>query len=240
MVVMKPNQHKLRPAVAMVELIFAMVIIGITLMSAPGIISVSMQSSHVAIQQEAIAAASSQISLILTRNWDERDSNASTGYGILQVASRPGLRNVNDFNMTRRYNVNIGYTLATPLASFHGDIGDSGVLDDIDDFNAQVQSLQLYAGEVASLNNNEGEYLDAAGIYTTTTITYGNDTAAYANSVITLNNPFQASTAISSNIKTIKVRLQTSNTAEELAKDVSLYAFSCNIGTPNTGVVPFP
>jgi len=232
--------HNLRPAVAMLELIFAIVIIGITLMSAPQIISVSTQSSNVAMQQEAIAAASSQISLVLTRNWDELDSNSSTGYGILQVTSRPGKRNVDDFNMTRTYNVNIGSTHATPLANFQVDIGDSGVLDDIDDFDGQVQTLQLYAGETAAFSNNEGDYIDASGIYTTTSIAYGDDTATYASGSITLNNPFRASTSTSSNIKTIKVQLQTSTTEIELAKDVSLYAFSCNIGTPNIGGATIP
>jgi len=236
---MNINFNKLRPAVAMIELIFAMVVIGITLMSAPTIINVSTKSSNVAMQQEAIAAASSQISLVLTRNWDERDSNATTGYGILQVISRPGQRNMNDFNSSRVYNVNLGYTQASISANFTTD-GDSASPDDIDDFNAEVKTLQLYAGEVASLSNNEGEYIDKDGIYTTTTVGYGDDTAAYANASITLNNPFQSSASASSNIKIIRVRLQTSRTESELAKDVSLYAFSSNIGTPNAGVVSFP
>ena len=236
---MNINFHKLRPAVAMIELIFAMVIIGITLMSAPGIISVSSKSSNVAIQQEAIAAASSQISLVMTRNWDERDSNATTGYGILQVASQ-GDRNMSAYNNTRFYNGNAGYTQATLKASFTTD-SDNGTPDDVDDFNAQKIYLQLYAGEQASLSNNEGEYIDKDGIYTTTTVGYGDDTAAYTNASITLNNPFKASVSTSSNIKTIRVRLQTDTSDVELSKDVSLYAFSCNIGTPNPGAaVSFP
>ena len=225
-------QKNMRPAIAMIELIFAIVIIGITLMSAPQIMSVSIQSSNIAMQQEAIAAASAQISLVLTRHWDEQDSNSTTGYGALQVASRAN-RVLNDFNMSRRYNVG-AFSQATALGNFGTDAGDSAIPDDIDDFNAQVQQLQLYAGETASLSNNEGEYIDAEGIYTTTTITYGDDSTNYASSAVTFNNPFKV-LGTSSNIKLITVRLQTSRTEEELQKDISLHAFSCNVGTPTIG-----
>jgi len=64
----------LRPAIAMIELIFAIVIIGITLLSAPMIISQSVQSINTNLKQEAIAAAASQISLILTYPWDEKSA----------------------------------------------------------------------------------------------------------------------------------------------------------------------
>ncbi len=235
---MHPSNMNMRPAVAMIELIFAIVIIGITLMSAPNILSVSIKSSNVAMQQEAIAAASSQISLILTRNWDNSDSNASTGYGILGVTSRAD-RNVSDYNMTRIYNTNAGFTMASTLANFGLDINDNGMKNDIDDFANENKSLQLYAGEIASLANNEGEYIDK-DIFTTTTITYGDDTANYANISLTFNNPFSVSASTSSNIKLIRVQLQTARAEEELAKNISLYAFSCNIGTPNTGVISMP
>ena len=230
--------YKLRPAVAMIELIFAMVIIGITLMSAPTIISVSTKSSNVAMQQEAIAAASSQISLVMTRHWDESDSNATTGYGILQVTSQ-GDRNMTNFTHSRRYNVNAAFRQATLVGAFTSDT-DSASHDDIDDFNGEKTTLQLYASEDASFTNNEGEYIDKDGIYTTTTVGYGNDVANYNIKPIILNNPFKVSTSTSSNIKTIRVRLQTKTIDAELAKDVSLYAFSCNIGTPNAGVISFP
>lgn len=229
---MYPIQKSMRPAISMIELIFAIVIIGITLMSAPQLINVSIQSSNTAMQQEAIAAAASQISLVLTRHWDEQDSNSTTGYGILQVTNRAN-RVLNDFNMSRRYNIGT-FSQATGVGSFGTDVGDSAIPDDIDDFNTQIQQLQLYAGETASLSNNEGEYIDAAGIYTTTTILYGDDTTNYASSAISFNNPFKV-IGTSSNIKLITVRIQTSSTEEELKKDISLHAFSCNVGTPTIG-----
>jgi hypothetical protein len=227
----------MRPAIAMIELIFAMVIMGIVLMSAPQILSVSAQSTNVATQQEAIAAASSQISLILTHHWDESDSNATTGYGILTVASQ-GLRNVNNFNMTRRYNINPGFQGASTVLGIDG--FETGLLDDIDDFNNQTYTLALYANENASFTNNEGDYIDSAGIRLQTTISYGNDTSNYFANAVVLNNPFSASASASSNIKIITVLLDSNGTSADLNKSISLYAFSCNVGTPAPGVVAFP
>jgi Tfp pilus assembly protein PilV len=230
-------QTKMRQAIAMIELIFAIVIIGITMLSAPQILNVSIQSSNVAMQQEAIAAAGSQIGLVLTRNWDERDSNGTTGYGILQV-DHNRIRELDGCNMTRKYNTTAGFTHATAEANFGTDAGDNAIFDDMDDFHGSTQTLQLYASETASLTNNEGEYLDKEGIYMTTQIMYGNDSASYTSSSVTFNNPFLTSGGSSSNIKIIKVRLQTTQADDEHKKDISLSAFSCNIGTPTPGVTP--
>ena len=63
-------------AVAMIELIFAIVIMAIVLLSAPMLIHQSIKSSFVGMQQEAINTLSSHLSLILTKEWDE--ANADT------------------------------------------------------------------------------------------------------------------------------------------------------------------
>lgn len=232
---------KMRQAIAMIELIFAIVVIGITLLSAPQILNVSIQSSNVAMQQEAIAAAGTGIGLVLTRHWDERDSNSTTGYGILRVSTAGddqlsnGTRDVNISYTTRKYNANAGFTDATPPADFGTDIGDNAILDDMDDFHNDTQELRLYAGESASLSQNEGEYLDTQ-MYMTTQIAYANDsTPTYTNSPVIFNNPFQTSTT-STNIKLITVRLQTNQAAAEHQKNISLSAFTCNIGVPGINV----
>ncbi len=64
-----------RPAIAMIELIFAIVIMGIVLMSAPMLISVATKSGYVAILQEAIHEASSQVNMIAGYHWDENDAD---------------------------------------------------------------------------------------------------------------------------------------------------------------------
>lgn len=228
----------LRPAIAMIELIFAIVIIGITLLSAPLILNQSIQSSNVAMQQESIAAASTQISLILTHNWDENASTAARGYGILNV-SPSGANELNATNRgidavfsTRIFNTNVGFTNATLSANLGMDAGDFNSSNDIDDFTNSSKTLTIYAGENASLLKNLGEYLDTR-IVMTNTIRYARNVVPnYLANTVRLNNPFQAVNA-STNIKLINVRLTTGSIEDEHAKTIVLGAFSCNIGVPN-------
>ena len=229
--------HKtFRPAIAMIELIFAIVIIGITLLSAPLVLNQSIKSSTVAMQQESIAAAATQISLILTHNWDESDTNNT--YGILNVAAGALAldsvnRDINTSYSTRRYNTIAGFTNATPSENLGMDGNDFNSSDDIDDFHAQSKTLTVYAGEGLSLVNNRGEYIDQ-NIIMTNTITYADSAAVdyTTNNYVRLNNPF-TTTDNSTNIKLINVKLTTLAVEGELDKVIVLGAFTCNIGVPN-------
>ena len=79
---------KTKRAIAMIELIFALVIIGIVLMSAPMLIQQSIKSSNVALQQEAIVTASSQTAIVLSMNWDEKNSKIVAGESPILDANR--------------------------------------------------------------------------------------------------------------------------------------------------------
>ena len=76
---------KKRKAIAMIELIVAIVIMGIAFLAIPMINNEAIKSGENAMLQESIAAGASQIELILTRSWD---STMTDGDGIiLQTAS---------------------------------------------------------------------------------------------------------------------------------------------------------
>jgi len=222
----------LRPAIAMVELIFAIVIIGISLLSAPMIIGQTVKSINTTMQQEAIAAAASQISLILTYPWDENTSTTVGGSGILQVnAGSPALSFVTrDTNFTRQYNPLAFRNASTLLGPDTNDIDGA---DDLDDFHGQSSTLTLYANEEAALSNNEGEYIDTS-IVMSNQVVYGADvTSSYTTDMSTpvqFNNPFQVSSA-STDIKIITVSLTSNPDASEQAKLINLSAFACNIGS---------
>jgi len=233
------SRIQMRPAIAMIELIFAIVVIGFTLLSAPIIMQTSIRSTDVGMQQESIAAAASEIGLILTRHWDERDSNGTTGYGILTTSNGDGELDPSSRDLSigsRKFNTTPGFTAATPKANFGIDNGDAIIRDDIDDFDGLEQSISVYAGEVAALTNNEGDYLDTA-IYLTTDVEYGTDTATYSNTPLAFNNPFTTDPG-TTNIKLVRVVLQSRSAAAEHNKSIALSAFSCNIGTPTPNVVP--
>ncbi len=234
-------EHRLRPAIAMIELIFALVVMGITLLSVPLVVNESIKSSTVAMQQEAIAAAGSQLGLILTQKWDARDGNETGRSGIVNVVGGAAaldiaFRDLNSSYSTRTFNTLVGYTDATPAAA----LGQEGpFFDDIDDFHDQNMTLTLYGTESEMLANNKGEYLDMT-ITMANRVVYGVDnTPNYANNPVVFNNPF-TSAATSTNIKLVSVQLTSNTGISEHDKSIFLSAFACNVGTASATTRPLP
>jgi len=217
---------KSKNAIAMIELIFALVIIGIVLMSAPMLIQQSIKSSNVALQQEAIVAAASQTAIVLSMHWDENNSNIVAGESPILDANRTsypfppaGLnvvsgRNTKDANNTLSPSV-IGIDFnETVYTDF----------DDVDDYDNSNFGLMLFNNE--STTADIGEYVDTS-VNINTTVRYTKEN----------NVSEDITTGSFSNIKAIEVHLTSNldkndvNYTAELEKDITFKAFSCNIGT---------
>jgi hypothetical protein len=213
----------------MIELIFAIVIMGIVLMSAPTLMSTSEKSTSTVIQQEGINQAVSRIAMILTYPWDENDANSSCIPPVLRVthgasaleplATDPTRRaGVPKSTKTRKFNT-CGKELNA--SSLGPDPGDSGK-DDIDDFQSTTLS---------TIQNAGGRYLGKDSANIATTIAYGTDTASYGNggnTPIVFNGPTAATPT--TNIKKIDVTVTTFGSDAELSNSITMHAFSCNIG----------
>jgi hypothetical protein len=229
----------LRPAIAMIELIFAIVVMGIALMSAPMLISVATQSSFVTIQQEAINEAASHLSMIMGYHWDEGDANdlyldpilvVSGGDSNLSQEGVTGRRHGTPKESRRSFIREDGTSniAATTPANLGTDTGDT-IEDDVDDFIGDHDLVEI---ESAS-----ADYVEGTGdIKISTTVTYINDApggGTYENpggdEKLTFNT-FTTNTANSTNIKRIVVRLTDESGVEELNKTIVLQAFICNIG----------
>ncbi len=225
---------KMRNGIAMIELIFAIVVMGIVLMSAPMLISTSAQGSLVAVQQEAIAASASELGMILTRDWDEAGTDETAESPILIVSNigdpelemvlapdgnSSGRRAGTPIASTRKSFSSISNTEidATLTAAF-----DEGDDDDIDDFNGDVITL-------TGIRYAFGDLADAT-ISINTNVSYISDTpsaGSYNSTTLTLNNPFDATETATTNIKSITAQTTSTN----LDTSIRLQAFSCNIGT---------
>ncbi len=220
----------LRPAIAMIELIFALVIMGIVLMTAPMLISTAAKSGYVAIQQESINEAASHINMIMGYYWDENGTNSSERVPILQTGGDSeldettcpggiltGCRTGTPIESLRNFRVGANERLtATPSSS----LGSESDEDDIDDFNDPAGTgLKL-------IESSDIDYIDTISIRTT--VSYINDAADY--SLSTVNYIFNPSTTTSSNIKMIEANLTSDSNTSELQKEIILRAFSCNIG----------
>ena len=221
----------------MIELIFALVIIGITLLSAPILIQQSIASSNVGLQQEAIAALASHTGILLSSHWDEADANTSNKTAaILSIIRNPPVANDPFAFTTTRAGMEgiharttlVGGQFIFTAGTFGFDTNDSNFSDDIDDYHGTTVGLSVYNNE--DTTTATGDYVDTE-FNLDTTITYADDITTL--DVNTTANDIFSSRDITgeSNIKFVTTRLTTSNVADELQKDITLYAFSCNIGT---------
>lgn len=228
------NTKTLRPAIAMIELIFAIVIMGIVMMSAPMLISTATKSGYVAIQQEAINEAASQVNMIMGYHWDENDANeiyldpilrVSNGYTDLDEDGTTGRRSGTPRESYRSFIRSDGTDdlNASASISFTSDVETEE--DDIDDFSGTTAHLVLIPEPTLEAN-----YVETTTIDINTTISYNEDNVigGYNQSSI-VYNPFSTS-GDTTNIKSITVTLTSSSGLDELEKNIVLRSFSCNIG----------
>ncbi|WP_373033501.1 type II secretion system protein [Sulfurovum sp.] len=225
----------LRPAIAMLELIFALVIMGIVLMSAPMLISTASQSTNVALQQEGINEAASRVHMIMGYAWDENNVDTNYRPPILNVTNgdsafakvgtterRVGIPSESQRTFIRSDTNTTSNLNASPLQS------DAGDTDDIDDFIGNI-SLSLIA---ETTDDNDLDYVEKTTVNINTDINYSRDsvTGGYNQTAITYV-PFSSDTP-TTNIKDITVTLTSTDTAnaDVLEKTIVLRAFSCNIG----------
>ena len=245
------REVRMRKAVAMIELIFAIVILGITMMSAPMLISTATQSGYVTMQQESIAIASSKMGIIMTHHWDEQGSDENITTPILLTNGDPQLDQVFigavptgkragslNIETQRSFLTTVGPGFS---ASPGMGIENIGVFNDVDDYNNDNAQVVLAAvGEdTDNLVGNVGDVADRQ-VQVLSTVRYmsdaleggtylgdGGNTITYSpfNDKATPPNP--------SNIKHINVTLTTNAAAAnpEMAKTIIFNAFSCNIGS---------
>ena len=224
----------------MIELIFAIVIMGIVLLSAPLILSQSTKSNMTAFQQESIAIAAAHANSLMSYTWDEQNTgDGKAANKILTVTNDIPALNEGNLSLRgttgstagtqitlagqreRRFSL-VATNATFPLASEAGD------RDDIDDFNNVDSNLTLYGSENAA---NKGAYINQT-IKIKTTVAYAQ--SVFGTNNFTFSEPFTKVTGGSSNIKRITVTLSgNSNSAELNATQIVLHSFMCNIGAAN-------
>jgi hypothetical protein len=232
-----------RKAIAMIELIFAIVIMGIVMLSAPLMLTTATKSSLVAFQQESIAIAAAHANTLMTYAWDEKNTKSYSG-GALQsriltvndgdpelVARIPGIRRIMDTNLS---------SLSSTFGNADGNGTIAGLFtelrnDDIDDFHGASPSLSIANATSTSAKSYQDDYMDI-NITLQTDVSYLDDDINYNSCGTTgngcaFNRPFNGGDQVaSSNIKRIEITLTSSNVS---GKNILLKSFMCNIGAAN-------
>jgi hypothetical protein len=239
----------LRSAMAMIELIFAIVVMGIVMMSAPMLINTATQSGYVAIQQEAINEASSQMNIILGYPWDESNTDEDYDATVLNVtlgdlqlddkATQPK-RRAGTPNTSKRIYINASGPDEFNASAIGLDTGETiATADDMDDFNGTSTALILDGAAT------DVDYIEKNDINISRTVAYLSASSGflsdgvYENPGIDLDISYSpdftaAASTGTTNIKRIQVTLFSTASAEvEFAKNITLHAFSCNIGSTN-------
>lgn len=152
------SQSSTNNAFTLLEVIFAIVVMGIIVVSLPRIMSSNQKGIDTTIIQEAIFGASTELNQALSYRWDENsrddilnpnglayvietgdcDNNASSPTYRL----RPGHIN----QPLHRRCLDSNATAPTAQASFDIEVSDGGVLDDVDDINTSSKPIFLNAG----------------------------------------------------------------------------------------------
>ena len=225
----------MRPAVAMIELIFALVIMGIVMASAPMLISTATKSGYVAIQQEAINEAAAQVHMVMSYQWDEANTDEDEDPFLLAVTEGHA-----DLDTVVTAGADTGFRQGTPAKSSRnfilsdrsrgvlasvalGTDGTEAIEDDIDDFNGATGLIEVFAATA--------DYIDTINI--ATQVVYSSDiptTVLDYDQAVIIFTPFSAvAGGGSSNIKSTTVTLTSTSGIDELDKTIILRGFSCNI-----------
>jgi len=204
---------KLRKASSMIELVIAIVVMGIAVMTLPLMLERTQANNAFAMQQEAILAAKTQIGDMITYPWDE-NSLKNNVIAVLDTQSGSYQREV---NTTRR----VGHIKQNKRRKFFTDEINASVIGsatnniiDIADFDTTNVSLITHAGEDAGALDYRFNF------NMTTSVRYINDTINPANFIFPDSN-----ISTTSNIKMITVTLQ----GTEIST-FRLRAYSSNIG----------
>jgi len=235
----------MRRGIALIELIFAIVVIAFTLTAVPNLLSMSNNAAKSAITQESVSNGASNIAMIMSAYWDEQST--TNNYSNYMLNTNGGIWNLNQMQQltpgipgvppsilthirpgsylttSRRFAPNdLNATLPANLGL---DANDGNITkDDIDDYNGVSYSLI----QRQATNASTGDYKDT-NVTISTTVSYMNDSATYGNNIITDFSPFNPpiDTTKSTNIKMITTTITSPNNPN---KKIILKAFSCNIG----------
>jgi len=226
----------------MIELIFAIVVMGIALLSAPMMLETAGKSNNVAFEQESIAIVAAQISSMLTYAWDEQNTQTFVVRNAILGVNK-GDEELDDRNNTHpniRRELAPGGNVATVVNTFGmnreneitgGVTHFEAIPDDVDDFHNTESNLTI-----AKSGNQASQYGDImdTSVKMSTVVTYLSDEATYADCENVTGCTFSKSTqdawvnvGDSTNIKLITTTLKSSNVE---GKKIKLRAFMCNIG----------
>lgn len=222
----------MRFAFTMIELIFAIVIIGISMLTLPAMMAQDATNQESSLMQEGILLSTTKVAQVLTFPWDQQSSpggvlmSTSQVLETVGVAAPAGLRRVGvtDFRvghfqeqLRRRLTPNSDQRTATAVGTV----------------TVAVPNINDFHNEILDLNATPGfeEFAYKKAWRTTTDISYVSDATDYTQENIIFNFSDVGGAALT-NIKKVRVstRDRTVATLGVNGNQVDLTSYSANIG----------
>lgn len=212
----------MRRGVSMIELIFAIVVMGISIMTIPAMLTQSSSAILVSTQQEAILAGSTKMGNILSHSWDINQTDGVRNGGYAKVIRATDGDSELDINATTFRRV----------GHFQGDKRRRAYQDflatDASINNTGNTHLGSFAGTDYQLvdANGSGDYIRE--YETNTTVFFIDDSAAYSDVNLSFN--FSDSDVGDTNPTNIKFVNMIVTSPDDSDVKVRLFSFSSNIG----------
>jgi len=213
----------MRKAASMLELVIAIVVMGIAVMTLPILLLKTQNNNEYTLQQEIILAARTKMGDTLTYRWDENSLIndkifvlMTDGDSELNITSPGSIRRIGHVVGSKRRKFSNDLNSSTPVANLGPDGGD---LDDIDDFDGKTDKIELsYLSQATSLDYHFKDF------NLTTTVAYVSDAADYSSS--DMNFTFSDTNAsTTSSIKMLTLKVKGPNNVP-----FTIRSYSCNIG----------
>jgi len=223
----------LRKASSMLELVIAIVVMGIAMMTLPLMLTRVQSNNEFAMQQEAILMARTELGDILTYPWDENSTDSSLNVGVLDTTNGDGnFSRYPDSNSTRRK----GHVKADKRRKFFttpryatsslGQESGESIPDDIDDFNTSTDINLTTTHETNETNATLGYKVSDSNM--SISVRYLSDSTRYTNGIATFDiNTSATPPTGTTNLKLISVALKNTLLGDG---NITLRAFSANIG----------
>ena len=219
-----------RAGFSMIELIFAIVIIAISVMTIPLMLTQSSNNNSFSLMQESILAARTKMGNILTHDWDRNSVDVDGYTRVLDVQN--GADDLNRSATSLAIQRRIGHIAKNKRRRFHnGDLLNKTFPSTVIDENSITNLNDFHQQNILVDANDTLDYLRDFNV--TTKVFYISDKTNYTGQNITFDFDISSKKPInnvnnSTNIKMVELFVQSND-----AKPFRLRAFSSNIGQTN-------
>lgn len=226
---------KVRSGFSLIELVLAIVIISISVMTIPLMLSQSSNNDSFSIMQESILAARTKMGNILSYEWDRNSVDTNSSITYIRVLDVNNGDDELDRNMTTLdENRRIGHVAQDIRRRMHEGNDTNRTFPTEDSLDVNISALNHFDGQILgnSLDGNASTFDYVIRDFNMTTrVSYISDSADYSAQVID-DFDFNISTssditnvANSTNIKMIEIFVQSKS-----GQPFRFRAFSSNIG----------